>query len=311
MAKEKTKSIILNGDVLDKLKNIDNNSINAVITDPPYNVKMADWDAFETNAEYGDWCYEWGKECYRVLKPGGAILSFSGARTYHWLACGLERSGFITRDMLEWIYWASFAKGKNLKPGHEPIYYGIKKPTEDIVFNMDECRVPMDRKQKNAVEDWILDGQPTWPRADIWTKGNDCVGKEYNSVVGKQKEKWKHTTNPPHPGGRVPYNVLTDYSLDLDSPYNIIECKKPRGVESTDHHPTQKPIKLMAWLIKLVTNEKHIVLDPFAGSGTTGEAALLLNRYAVMIEKHSDYIKPLEQRLERLPNKEILFPTKK
>lgn len=291
---------ILTGDILDQLKTIKDNSIQAVITDPPYAVNMAGWDEFKTNKHYEEWCNIWGKECFRILKPGGTIFSFSATRTYHRLAVGLEDAGFHTRDMLEWIYWASFAKGKTLKPGHEPIYYGIKPPISNIIFNLDDCRIPMTNKQESEIEKWLLKNQPTKPRADIWTNPNKNVGKEYNAVVGKKEKAWKHTTNPPHPGGRVPYNVLTSYSLQTP---NLIDIKKPRGKESIPGHPTQKPVKLMEWLIRLVSNKNDTIIDPFAGTGTTGEAAVLLNRQVVLIEREEKYIKIMQERLKTLPNK--------
>jgi site-specific DNA-methyltransferase (adenine-specific) len=289
------------GDVVEKLKTIDSDSVDAVLTDPPYNVKMAHWDAFKSNEEFGNWCYQWGSECFRILKPGGAILAFSAARTYHWMAWGIERAGFITRDMIEWIYWASFAKGKNLKPGHEPIYYGVKPPLDNIKFNVDDCRIPMTNKQLNVIEEYLLACQPTKPRADIWSNPNANVGKSYNSVVGKKEKGWKHTTNPPHPGGRVPYNVVTDYVLqEVTYPSTIIENKKPRGQESLNGHPTQKPIKLMEWLIKLVTNEGDFVVDCFAGSGTTAVAAELLGRDSLSIEKEAEYVLIIKDRLQKI-----------
>lgn len=284
------------GDSISLLEDIADNSINAVITDPPYNVSMAGWDSFETNAEYGDWCHSWAAQCFRILKPGGAFMSFSAARTYHWLAVGAEKSGLETRDMIEWIYWASFAKGKNLKPGHEPIYYGVKQPLSDITFNLDDCRIPMNRKQQNALEAAVLANQPTKPRADIWSKPNDNVGKKYNSVVGKKENGWKHTTNPPHPGGRVPYNVITDYSLDMAT--NFVDFKKPRGKDSIPDHPTQKPVVLMEWLIKLVTNPGDIILDPFAGTGTTGVAARNLGRHSILFDREQQYVDLIEKRIE-------------
>jgi site-specific DNA-methyltransferase (adenine-specific) len=286
------------GDVLEQLEEIDSDSVNAVITDPPYNVKMAHWDAFESNEEFGNWCHQWGQQCFRILKPGGAILVFSAARTYHWTAWGIERAGFVTRDMLEWIYWASFAKGKNLKPGHEPIYYGIKPPIDAITFNVDDCRVPMDNKQLNVIEGYLLEGQPTKPRVDIWSNPNTNVGKPYNSVVGKKEGGWKHTTNPPHPGGRVPYNVITDYVLqEVTYPSTIVEVKKPRGKEALNGHPTQKPIKLMEWLIKLVTNEGDLIVDCFAGTGTTAVAAESLGRHSYSIDKEAEYVQIIKDRM--------------
>jgi len=291
------------GDVVTELKAMGDNSVDAIITDPPYNVKMADWDAFPTNQAFGDWCKEWLTECYRVVKPWGAILVFSAARTYHWVGVAAETSGFTTRDMIEWIYWASFAKGKNLKPGHEPIYYGVKgNDTNIITFNVDDCRLPMSNKQQNAIEAWLLDNQPTTPRADIWSKPNDNVGKEYNAVVGKKEKGWVHTTNPPHPGGRVPYNTVTDYVLqEVNYPANIIDIKKPRGKESIKDHPTQKPIALMEWLIKLVTQQGDVVLDCFAGTGTTGVAANNTGRHSILIDRSAEYVDIIKSRLGRMP----------
>lgn len=291
--------VIKHGDVIDQLNQLKSNSVDAVITDPPYNVKMAGWDAFPSNEKFGKWCHEWSKECFRILRPGGTIIVFSAARTYHWIACGIEQAGFITRDMLEWIYWASFAKGKNLKPGHEPIYYGVKPPIDLITFNVDDCRVPMTNKQQNAIESFLLSNQPVTPRADIWTNPNKNVGKEYNSVVGKQEKQWTHTTNPPHPGGRVPYNTITDYVLqEVTYPSNILDVKKPRGQESVAGHPTQKPVKLMSWLISLTTNKEDVVVDCFAGSGTTGVACEQLARHSILIEKEQEYVTIMNDRLK-------------
>lgn len=293
--------VVKQGDVIEQLALLQNDSVDAIITDPPYNVKMANWDAFPTNKEFGEWCNQWGKECYRVLKPGGSILVFSAARTYHWMACGLENANFTCRDMIEWIYWASFAKGKNLKPGHEPIFYGIKGSADNITFNVDSCRLPMSNKQINAIEGFLLDNQPTKPRADIWSNPNQNVGKEYNAIVGKKDKGWVHTTNPPHPGGRVPYNTVTDYVLqEVNYPANIIDIKKPRGRESIPDHPTQKPIKLMEWLINLTTNEGDVVLDCFAGTGTTGVAANNLNRHSIMIDASPEYVKLITDRMNEL-----------
>lgn len=305
---------VFQGDCIELLKSLNENSVTAIITDPPYNVGITNWDKCGSGKEYRDWCTKWGKECFRVLKPGGAILSFCGSRTYQWLAVGLDEACFVTRDMLEWLYFASFAKGKNLKPGHEPIFYGIKPPVKDALLNIDECRVPMTNKQRNLLEEALLPNQPITPRADIWSTTQSKVrGKAYNSIVGKKVKQWKHTTNPPHPGGRVPYNIITNYTLDNISvddvinleqyPYNIIDCKKPRGEESIQDHPTQKPIQLMMWLIKLVSNKGDLIVDPFAGSGTTGEAALLLERDCILIEKETKYLSTIQQRLNTLPNK--------
>lgn len=140
---------VLEGDCIEVLKTIQDNSIDAVITDPPYAVSIAEWDRFKTLKHFGEWCERWGKECYRVLKPGGTIASFNSARTYHYLAYALDSSGFTCRDMIEWVYWTSMPKGKNLKNCHEPIYLGLKGAVKDMTFNIDSVKIPV-KQQHNA-----------------------------------------------------------------------------------------------------------------------------------------------------------------
>jgi site-specific DNA-methyltransferase (adenine-specific) len=100
---------ILQGDNRDSLKSIPDNSIDAIITDPPYGIDFLGktWDA-NTGA------LETYQECLRVLKPGGHILAFSAARTYHHLAVTLEQAGFEIRDQIMWIYSSGFPKSQDI-----------------------------------------------------------------------------------------------------------------------------------------------------------------------------------------------------
>lgn len=140
--------LIINDDVINALKDIDDDTIDCIITDPPYNIKMAGWDAYDSDEAFGLWIREWGKEAFRVLRPGGTIAAFSAARTYQYLAYNLDQAGFKCRDMIEWVYWSGMPKGKNLKQCHEPIYLGWKpeKSLENFVFNIDACRIPVKQK---------------------------------------------------------------------------------------------------------------------------------------------------------------------
>jgi len=88
------KAIVKLGDCIDVMKAMDANSVDAIITDPPYAIAMADWDKFSTMKDFQNWCNAWGKEAFRVLRPGGIIASFNAARTYHFMAIGLEDAGF-------------------------------------------------------------------------------------------------------------------------------------------------------------------------------------------------------------------------
>ena len=102
---------LLKGDCLDKLKELQDNSIDSVVTDPPYEIGFMGkgWDdsGIANNPEL------W-KEVLRVLKPGGHLLSFSHSRTYHRQAVAVEDAGFEIRDQIMWIYGSGFPKSHNI-----------------------------------------------------------------------------------------------------------------------------------------------------------------------------------------------------
>lgn len=100
---------ILQGDNRETLKTLADNSVDAIVTDPPYGIDFLgkSWDA-NTGA------VETYQECLRVLKPGGHILAFSAARTYHYLAVTLEQAGFEIRDQIMWIYSSGFPKSQDV-----------------------------------------------------------------------------------------------------------------------------------------------------------------------------------------------------
>jgi site-specific DNA-methyltransferase (adenine-specific) len=100
---------LLQGDNRETLKTLPDNSVDAIVTDPPYGIDFLGkaWDA-NTGA------LETYQECLRVLKPGGHILAFSAARTYHHLAVTLEQAGFEIRDQIMWIYSSGFPKSQDV-----------------------------------------------------------------------------------------------------------------------------------------------------------------------------------------------------
>jgi len=97
------------GDCLEVLKTIPENSIDAVITDPPYGLEFMGkkWDYDVPSVDI--WT-----ECLRVLKPGGHLLSFAGSRTYHRMAVRIEDAGFEIRDQIMWVYGSGFPKSHNI-----------------------------------------------------------------------------------------------------------------------------------------------------------------------------------------------------
>jgi len=97
------------GDSLEILKTMADNSVDSVVTDPPYGLSFMGkkWD-YDVPSE------EIWKECLRVLKPGGYLLAFAGTRTQHRMAVRIEDAGFEIRDMIAWVYGSGFPKSLNI-----------------------------------------------------------------------------------------------------------------------------------------------------------------------------------------------------
>ena len=287
--------MIVNADCIEHLKTIEDNHFDSVVTDPPYHLtSIAKRFTNSTEAKYGKdgsfqrlskgfHGHEWDggdiafttdlwKEVYRTIKPGAVLLAFAATRNYHRMATAIEDSGFEIFDMINWIYGSGFPKRKNLlKPAHEPIVMarkGVNKP-----LNLDECRVgdfeqDTSKNRRNTQEEQIFKGG--W-KGD---KGGEVVK------------------------GRWPANVIHDGLEEDWSKY--FYCSKASKKEKDDtNHPTVKPIDLMRYLVKLVTPKDGLVLDPFAGTGTTGEACILEGRNYYLIEKTKEYISDIEKRINK------------
>jgi len=98
---------LIHGDCREVLRSLEPDSIDAIVTDPPYELGFMgkSWDASGVAYNVDLW-----REALRVLKPGGHLLAFGGSRTYHRLACAVEDAGFEIRDMIEWLYGSGFPK---------------------------------------------------------------------------------------------------------------------------------------------------------------------------------------------------------
>lgn len=264
-------------------------TVDAIITDPPYEMGFMskDWD--KTGIAYD---VEMWKLCLQVLKPGGHLLSFGGSRTYHRMACAIEDAGFQIRDQIMWIYGSGFPKSLNLghgwgtalKPAHEPIVLARKPLSEKTIvenvlkhgvggINIDGCRVPTTEIKQNNSEF----------NASFW------------QVEGGHGKRWTgNGTN--NPNGRFPANVIHDGGHEQLNKF--FYCAKASTKERNgSKHPTVKPLALMRYLCRLITPPNGTILDPFAGSGTTGEAAQLEGFNAILIEQNEIYINDIYNRL--------------
>jgi len=108
--------VIHNQDLFEGLKDLPDNSLDSMVTDPPYNLSFMgkDWDDKGAPKEFQEWNQEWGELVLDKLKPGAWICVFSGTKTYHRTASGLEDAGFEIKDQLDWIYGEGFPKSRNI-----------------------------------------------------------------------------------------------------------------------------------------------------------------------------------------------------
>ena len=294
--------MIVNADCIEHLKTVEDNHFDSVVTDPPYHLtSIAKRFTNSTEAKYGkDGSFqrlskgfvghEWDggaiafttdlwKEVYRTIKLGAVLLAFAATRNYHRMATAIEDSGFEIFDMINWIYGSGFPKRKNLlKPAHEPIVMARKGVNKEL--NLDECRVPVDK----------TDNPNNWHSnrtKQIYDNTENIFKLGMKNISSKQNDK-----------GRWPANVIHDGLEEDWSKY--FYCSKASKKEKEDtNHPTVKPIDLMRYLVKLVTPKDGLVLDPFAGTGTTGEACILEGRNYYLIEKTKEYIPDIEKRINK------------
>jgi site-specific DNA-methyltransferase (adenine-specific) len=118
------------GDCLEKLKDLPDNSVDSIVTDPPYGLSFMGkkWDYDVPSVDI------W-KECLRVLKPGGHLLSFSGSRTYHRMAVRIEDAGFEIRDQIMWVYGSGFPKSHNIGKAVDKIQGNDREVVGEINTN--------------------------------------------------------------------------------------------------------------------------------------------------------------------------------
>ena len=382
------KNKILCGDSLEVLKDFEDNYFDSVVTDPPYGISFMSksWDYDVPQVEL------W-KEVYRVLKPGGYILSFAGSRTYHRMAVNIEDAGFEIRDMLGWLYGSGFPKSHNIGKavdklqgnkrevlGKKEIYGNSPNRTN---FGADDRKdgkgmgfragIITETKGNSPYEGWgtalkpahepiVMARKPfnTSVAENVLTHGTGGINID-ECRVGTEKMKWQKrgksvnyakTTFKDRTGevneGRFPANIIHDGSEevlevfeessrffycakaskaernmgldDFDKKSNAFMAtnngtsgKASKGMErfktqpKANYHPTVKPIKLMEYLVRLVTPKEGIVLEPFAGSGTTLIACKQQGFNYIGIEREQEYCDIAEARLKGVKIQGELF----
>ena len=292
-------------------------SVDAIVTDPPYglNFHNQSWDggALATGEGYQAFTRAWAEQARRVLKPGGHLACFGAPRTFHRLVAGIEDGGLEIRDQLLWLYGKGVPKsrrmpgglGSALKPAYEPILLArapLDPKTGTVGANVDAhgtgaLNVDAARIGRPASEPA---GEGFWPPNVALSHGAgceplactpDCAIRLIDDIAARER----HPGAPPvsrlfyaakatrqeREGGceQLEARVSSIFSRGARTP-------KPRA----NRHPTVKPIALMGWLVRLVVPPGGLVLDPFAGSGSTGCAAVLEGRQFVGIEREAEYV---------------------
>lgn len=295
---------LINGNCLDELKKLEDNSIDLVFTDPPYFIHKLDssWskeriDSDKKNShiknlpkgmkysknqvkELYDFYKEVSELVYQKLKPGGYFLSFSAPRLYHSIAMAKEIAGFEVRDIINWVYTQSIPKGMSVnhiidrmdlsetqKEELKNEYSGFKTP------QIKSCHEPICVAMKPISVTFIQN------------ELNFKTGLlDFNQKIGINSDK-------------VPANILVTEDFDEIYNKNFLISKPSKKEKGENSHITVKPIKLLEHLVKLFSKEGSLVVDPFMGSGSTILACKSTNRNYIGIEIEKNYYSIAQHRL--------------
>ncbi len=253
------------GDSLEWLKALPDESVDLVFADPPYNIKKADWDKFESQEEYINFSMVWIEQAARILKRTGTLFICGFSE----ILADLKHPASKYFMSCRWIIWHYKNKanlGTDWGRSHESIIHFRK--SKKFTFNTDLIRVPYGEHTLRY---------PSHPQAE-------------SSQYGKGKKK-KHVWEP-NPLGAKPKDVL-------DIPQDLFDIPTTcNGMHEKTPHPTQKPEELLRKIILASSNIGDIVLDPFCGSGTTAVCADQLRRRWLACDLSAQYLEWTVNRLE-------------
>ncbi len=304
---------IILGDALKVLPQIEDNSIDLVLTDPPYFLDKMDnnWNHKEVSTitdychvvkslppgmkfskEQGKNFYEWylkiSKELYRILKPGGFFFSFSSPRLYHRMVSAVDDAGFLIRDCFIWLYTQNQPKAMSLNHFIDKLNWD-KKSKNELKGKLNGWKTP----QIKSCFEPIMMAQKAVEKTFLENMLKYNVGLvNANVKIGEDM---------------FPSNVVTTELIDG----NIDKCfllPKPTKEEKGGFniHKTVKPLAICEYIIKLTTfSEETIVLDPFVGSGTTAVAAKKLGRKFIGVDINREYVEIALKRLENVEKGQV------
>jgi len=295
---------IILGDSLDILSKMETNSVDLVLTDPPYFLDKMDnsWNHESVSSskyhhavkslppgmkfdrkqgrEFYSWYLKISTELLRILKPGGFFFSFSSPRLYHRMACAVDDAGFLIRDCFIWLYTQNQVKAMSLN---------------HFIDKLD-----VDDETKNSLKE-KLSGWKT-PQIKSCFEPILMAQKQHDGTF--LKNMLKHQVGLFNTEVKIGQNMFPSNVITIDNIEEIIDkyflLPKPTKVEKGDFniHRTVKPMAICEYIIQLATfSDDAIVLDPFVGSGTTAIAAKNLGRKYIGIDINEEYVNIALKRL--------------
>ncbi|MCD6594138.1 site-specific DNA-methyltransferase [bacterium] len=302
---------IILGDAEEILGKIDSNSIDLVLTDPPYFLDKMDnnWShrkvskitdycntvkslppgmKFDRNQgkKFYNWYLKISKELYRILKPGGFFFSFSSPRLYHRMVSSIDDANFLIRDCFIWLHTQNQPKAMSLN-------HFIDK----LDWNKNEKN-----KLKEKLQGWKT------PQIKSCFEPIVMAQKKCEKTFLQNMLKYNVgllNTNVKIGENMFPSNVMTtEKTGKIVDRYFLIPKPTIDEKGKFNTHKTVKPLSICEYIIKLTTfSEDAIVLDPFVGSGTTAVAAKELGRKFIGIDINNEYIEIALKRLNNVKNK--------
>lgn len=323
-------SAVLNlhsGDCLKVLDEMEPESFDAVVSDPPYHLESIvkrfgkansapakqgrDGGFARASSKFmgktwdgGDIAFRaetWAKIA-RVLKPGGHVLAFNHASTYHRMAVGMEDGGLEIRDMLAWVYATGLPKNHPLEKSLAKI--GATQEEIDLWAQygttLKPCLEPIALARKPIAAGSI-------PRQVLAT-GTGALNLGATAIPNLDARRASNLDPIPT---RYPGNLVHDGSPEVRARFPVAQdglsasrffyCPKANKADRHgSDHPTVKPQALMEWLIKLVAPTGARILDPFGGSGATAWAAHALGVDCDLVERDPEYQADIARGISRL-----------
>ena len=321
------------GDCLVVLKDMPDDHFDSVVSDPPYGLSsdpdpMKVLRAWMSDEPYvhgtpGFMSAEWDsfvpgplvwKEVFRVLKPGGHLVAFSGTRTLDLMSMAIRLGGFEIRDVITWHYATGFAKPRHIGPdidairGNERVPLGTTRNSgpdgEFIKGHAGTSGLKATYQTTRGFSEWEDWRTGIKPATEPMTLARKPISE---ANVALNVERWG--TGALNIGacrvdGKFPANVMHDGIMD-EAWGKFFFQPKPDSEEKNDGvgdggntHTTVKPTDLMAELCKLLTRPGGRILDPFMGSGTTGRGAVREGFEFTGIDLNPEFVNISRRRIE-------------